>query len=47
MGSGVLAIIGSFFGGMTAFWLLFAPLIGSAIFLVIYSYLLYQQETKA
>ena len=47
MGSGVLAIIGSFFGGMTAFWFLFAPLIGSAIFLVIYSYLLYQQETKA
>ena len=47
MGSGVLAIVGSFFGGMTAFWLLFVPLIGSAVFLVIYSYLLYQQETKA
>ena len=33
MGSGVLAILGSFFGGMTAFWFLFVPLIGSAIFL--------------
>jgi len=46
IGSGVLAILGSFFGGMTAFWLLFVPLIGSAIFLVIYSYVLYQRETK-
>ncbi len=47
MGSGVLAIIGSFFGGAIALWLLFVPLIGSAVFLVIYSYLLYAQETKA
>ena len=47
MGSGVLAILGSFFGGMTMFWFLFAPLIGSAIFLVIYSYVLYQREMKA
>jgi uncharacterized membrane protein len=47
MGSGVLAILGSFFGGMTAFWFLFVPLIGSAIFLVIYSYSLYQREMKA
>ncbi len=47
IGSGVLAIIGSFFGGMTAFWLMFIPLIGSAIFLVVYSYVLYQRETKA
>ena len=47
MGSGVLTIIGSFFGGMTAFWFLFVPLIGTAIFLVIYSYLLYQREIKA
>ena len=45
--SGVLAFIGAFFGGVTAFWLFFAPLMGSAIFLVIYSYLLYKQETKA
>jgi uncharacterized membrane protein len=47
IGSGVLAIFGSFFGGMTAFWFLFVPLIGSAIFLVVYSYLLYQREVKA
>jgi len=45
--SGVLAFIGAFFGGTTAFWLFFAPLMGSAIFLVIYSYILYKQETKA
>ena len=45
--SGVLAFIGAFFGGATAFWLFFTPLMGSAIFLVIYSYLLYKQETKA
>ncbi len=47
MGSGVLTIIGSFFGGATAFWFVFVPLIGSTVFLVIYSYLLYQQEIKA
>ena len=46
-GSGALAILGSFFGGLTAFWFLFAPLIGSLVFLVIYSYLLYVQETKS
>ena len=46
MASGVLAIIGAFFGGMTAFWLMFVPLIGSAIFLIVYSYVLYQRETK-
>ena len=45
--SGVLALIGAFFGGTAAFWLFFAPLMGSAIFLVIYSYVLYKQETKA
>ena len=45
--SGVLAFIGAFFGGTTAFWLFFVPLMGSAIFLVIYSYVLYKRETKA
>jgi uncharacterized membrane protein len=45
--SGVLAIIGSLFGGMTAFWLMFAPLMGSALFLVVYSYVLYRRELKA
>jgi len=45
--SGALAFIGAFFGGTTAFWLFFVPLMGSAVFLVIYSYVLYKQETKA
>jgi uncharacterized membrane protein len=45
--SGVLAFVGGFFGGMLAFWLMFIPLIGSALFLVGYSYILYQRETKA
>ena len=47
MASGVFAIIGGVFGGMTAFWLVFVPLIGSSIFLVIYSYVMYRAETKA
>jgi len=46
MVSGAFAIIGGLFGGMTAFWLMFVPLIGSTIFLVIYSYVLYRNETK-
>jgi len=45
--SGVLAVIGGFFGGMIAFWMLFVPLMGSTIFMVIYSYVLYQKETNA
>ncbi len=45
--SGALAFIGGFLGGMAAFWLMFIPLIGSALFLVVYSYILYQRETKA
>ncbi len=47
MASGVLAFIGGFFGGMTAFWMLFVPLIGSTLFLVVYSYVQYQREIKA
>jgi uncharacterized membrane protein len=47
MASGAFTIIGGFFGGMTAFWLMFVPLIGSSLFLVIYSYVLYRGETKA
>jgi uncharacterized membrane protein len=47
MASGAFAIIGGFFGGMTAFWLMFVPLIGSSLFLVVYSYVLYRAETKA
>jgi len=45
--SGALAFIGAFFGGTTAFWLFFVPLMGSAVFLVIYSYVLYKQEAKS
>jgi uncharacterized membrane protein len=45
--SGAFAFAGSFFGGETAFWLMFVPLMGSALFLVAYSYVLYQRETKA
>lgn len=47
MASGVLAIIGSFLGGMMAFWLFFVPLMASTIVLVVYSYILYRAETKA
>ncbi len=45
--SGVLAFIGALFGGQTALWFMFIPLIGSTVFLLIYSYLLYERETKA
>jgi uncharacterized membrane protein len=44
--SGAFAIIGGLFGGITAFWLMFVPLIGSTLFLVVYSYVLYRNETK-
>ncbi len=46
MASGALAIVGGFFGGATSFWLMFVPLIGSSLFLVVYSYVLYRGETK-
>ncbi|HET7143208.1 MAG TPA: SdpI family protein, partial [Anaerolineales bacterium] len=46
MASGAFAILGGMFGGMTAFWLVFVPLIGSTLFLVVYSYVLYRDETK-
>ena len=47
MVSGALAFLGGFFGGHTAFWMMFAPIIGSTLFLLVYSYMLYQRETKA
>jgi uncharacterized membrane protein len=46
MASGVFTIIGGVFGGTIAFWLMFVPLIGSSLFLVVYSYVLYRAETK-
>ena len=45
--SGVLAFIGGFLGSTTAFWMMFAPIIGSTLFLLVYSYLLYRRETRA
>lgn len=45
--SGALAVVGGFFGGTTAFWLMFAPIIATTVFLLVYSYVLYQRETKA
>jgi len=47
MASGVLAILGSIMGGVFAFWLFFIPLMVSVLVLMIYSYMLYQNETKA
>lgn len=44
--SGILAFLGALFGGMTAFWFLFVPLIGSTLFLLVYSYVIYRQETN-
>ena len=46
MVSGAFAIIGGLFGGMIAFWFLFVPMMGSTLFLMIYSYVLYRRETK-
>jgi uncharacterized membrane protein len=45
--SGALAFLGSLFGGMTAFWFLFVPIIGSTLITLVYSYVLYQREIKA
>jgi uncharacterized membrane protein len=44
--SGALAFLGGFFGGTAAFWMLFAPIMGSTLFLLVYSYLLYRRETR-
>lgn len=43
--SGILAISGTFFGAY-AIWFVMLPLLGSSIFLVIYSYRLYQCENR-
>ena len=45
--SGVIAVIGGFFGGMVAFWSIMIPIFGTSIFLMVYSYVLYQREIKA
>ena len=46
MVSGSIAMIGSFISGEAAFWLMMIPLFGSTIFLFIYSYVLYRNETR-
>ena len=45
--SGGLAFIGGFFGGLTAFWFMFVPIIVTTLFLLVYSYVLYRRETRA
>jgi uncharacterized membrane protein len=47
MMSGVIAVIGGFFGGNIAFWSIMVPVLGTTIFLIVYSYVLYQREQKA
>ncbi len=44
MASGVLAILGIFFGEY-AIWFTLVPLLGSTVYLLVYSYLLYKKET--
>jgi uncharacterized membrane protein len=45
--AGGLAFLGSFVGGVTAFWLIFVPIMVSVLVTLVYSYLLYQREIKA
>jgi uncharacterized membrane protein len=47
MVAGVLAFLGSLFGGTTAFWLIFVPIMASVLVTLVYSYILYQRELKA
>ena len=47
MASGVIAVIGGLIGGAIAFWSIMIPVFGTSIFLVVYSYVLYQREVKA
>jgi uncharacterized membrane protein len=44
--SGILTILGAFLGPY-AFWFALVPLLGSSLFLMVYSYVLYQREAKA
>ena len=43
--SGILALLGAFFADY-AVWFILIPVLGSTLFLFVYSYVLYQQETK-
>jgi uncharacterized membrane protein len=44
--SGVFAFLGAFFGGAIAMYLTLVPILGSALFVVVYSFVLYQREMK-
>lgn len=44
---GVIALFSMFFPGAIAFLLIIVPLLVASIFLVVYSYVLYQQETRS
>jgi uncharacterized membrane protein len=44
--SGVLALLGAFFPSY-AFWFLFVPIMGTSLFTVVYSYVLFQREQKS
>jgi uncharacterized membrane protein len=46
IGSGIIAMLGVFFESY-AIWLVLVPVLGSTIFLLVYSYVLYQRETNA
>jgi len=43
--SGILALLGAFFPDY-AIWFILVPVLGSTLFLLVYSYLLYQRETR-
>jgi uncharacterized membrane protein len=45
--AGVLAFLGSFVGGVTAFWFILVPVMASALVTLVYSYVVYQREIKA
>jgi uncharacterized membrane protein len=44
--SGVLALLGAFFPDY-AFWFIMVPVMGTALFTVVYSYIVFQREPKA
>jgi uncharacterized membrane protein len=46
IGSGIIAMLGVFFENY-AIWLVLVPVLGSTVFLLVYSYVLYQRETNA
>lgn len=44
--SGVFALFGAIFSGTAAMWLTLIPVMGSALLVVVYSFVLYQREMK-